>query len=247
VESYFVSDIHLKSEKERNGEILLRFLHSLQTKDPKQIQLFLLGDIFDLWVSNGQAFVKRYQTISDAILALTTKGVRIVFFEGNHDLHIAPHWKKILNVEVYTEPRTFSLGALKVRLEHGDLINLQDKAYLKLRSVLRHPWIERLGHCLPGIFWIKIGEAWSPASRKKSGEYRIRNETKLIEMIRSHAERAFDEQPFDLIITGHMHVKDDYTFQRHSCSIRSINLGSWFTETQVLRLVDGKIDWIGLS
>jgi UDP-2,3-diacylglucosamine hydrolase len=72
----------------------LRFLHSIKAKNPKQVQLFLLGDIFDLWVSNGAVFVKKFQAISDAIGDLTSSGVRVVFFEGNHDLHIAPHWKK---------------------------------------------------------------------------------------------------------------------------------------------------------
>ena len=34
MEAWFISDIHLKDMKERNGEILLRFLHSLADKDP---------------------------------------------------------------------------------------------------------------------------------------------------------------------------------------------------------------------
>ena len=225
----------------------MRFLHSIKAKNPKQVQLFLLGDIFDLWVSNGAVFVKKFQAISDAIGDLTSSGVRVVFFEGNHDLHIAPHWKKVLNVDVLTEAQTFEIDQMKVRLEHGDLINLNDKAYLRLRAVLRHPWVEQLGHWLPGFFWLKVGEAWSPASRKKSGNYRARNEPKLIEMIRHHARRAYEEAPFDLIVTGHMHVKDDFEFHVGSRKIRSINLGSWFNGTQILRMVDGHLDWLTLD
>ena len=43
--AYFISDIHLDNMQERNGEILLRFLHSLAAQE-KVPDLYLLGDIF---------------------------------------------------------------------------------------------------------------------------------------------------------------------------------------------------------
>ncbi|MBK7962081.1 MAG: hypothetical protein IPK04_13320 [Bdellovibrionales bacterium] len=69
----------------------------------------------------------------------------------------------------------------------------------------------------------------------------------MIEMIRHHARRAYEEAPFDLIVTGHMHVKDDFEFHVGSRKIRSINLGSWFNGTQILRMVDGHLDWLTLD
>ena len=244
MESYFLSDIHLKSVSERNGQILLRFLHSLKNKNPKDIQLFLLGDIFDLWVSNGNAFVKKYQEIVDVIGELTKSGVKVYFFEGNHDLHIHPYWKDILNVEVFVEAQYFDIDYLKIRLEHGDLINQDDIAYLRLRRTLRSQFVEDLGHLVPGGFWLWFGNQWSPISRKKSGEYRSRNEKKLVKMIRDHAKRAYMEKPFDLIITGHMHVRDDFQISEKS---RSINLGSWFEDVKILKIHQGKIEWIPLD
>ncbi len=245
MESYFLSDLHLKSINERSGQILLRFLRSLAGKPP--VRIFLLGDIFDLWVSGHSIFKNKYKELLSAVESLKKSGCEIYFFEGNHDLHIHPYWRDELGAQVYTEPQIFDLDGLKVRCEHGDLINLEDKAYLKLRSFLRAPLVEKIGHMVPGEFWYNLGEVLSPLSRKKSASYRSANQEKLIYMIREHAHRAFNDEPFDLILTGHMHVRDDFTFEINKKSVRSINLGSWFENAKVLKLAGKKIEWIDLD
>ncbi len=245
METYFLSDLHLKSINERNGQILLRFLRSLEGKSP--VRIFLLGDIFDLWVSGHSIFKNKYKELLTVIESLKSSGCEIHFFEGNHDLHIHPYWRDELGASVYTQAKVFDIDGLKVRCEHGDLINLEDKAYLKLRNFLRAPIVEKIGHTIPGEFWWNIGEILSPLSRKKSSSYRSINQKKLIEMIRQHAQRAYNQNHFDLIVTGHMHVRDDYTFEINSKSVRSINLGSWFDQPAVLKLVNKKIEWVDLE
>lgn len=233
--------------EERSGQILLRFLNSLKSKDPRQLQIFFLGDIFDLWVSDGKVFIQKYKALTEIIAELTGCGVKIYFFEGNHDLHIDPYWTKVLGVQVYVDPQYFDFDGMKVRLEHGDLINLEDKAYLRLRGVLRNPFIELIGHIMPGIVWLKLGDVWSPRSRKKTAKYGVRNEARIIDMIRAHAARAFAENSFDLIITGHMHVRDDYKFDVGSQSVRTINLGSWFQDVQILKIANKQVEWLALN
>jgi len=245
VESYFLSDIHLKSINERNGQILLRFLRSLADKDP--VRLFLLGDIFDLWVSGHDIFKRKYAELLTAIEDLKTDGSEIYFFEGNHDMHIHPYWREELGAKVYTEAQTFDLDGLSVRCEHGDMINQSDKAYLRLRKFLRSPIVEQFGHRIPGNVWWNLGEILSPLSRKKSSVYRQTNQDRLVQMIREHAHRACREGNFDLIITGHMHVRDDFEFQINSKTVRSINLGSWFDEVKILKIDEKKIEWVLLD
>ena len=242
MEAFFVSDIHLKSVDERNGKTLLRFLNSLVgTKD---VHLFLLGDIFDWWLSDHKVFVEKFYPIIESIQKLIQQGVNVYFFEGNHDLHIHPYWADKLGVRVFTDAEYFKLGAWTVRCEHGDLINLEDKAYLRMRALFRHPIVEALGHHLPGIMWEKIGLFFSHKSRQVSAGYRENKEQKLIQMIRAHAERAYQEKPFDFIITGHMHVRDEYYFGSSKSKPGSINLGSWFEEVKVLKLTESGPQWL---
>lgn len=243
--AYFLSDIHLKSVNERSGRDLLRFLTSmLQSRNEEETHLFLLGDIFDLWLSDHEVFVRKFLPVIEPIRDLRTQGVKIYFFEGNHDLHIHPYWESQLGVKVYTSAAMFKLGPWKVRCEHGDEINQEDKAYLRLRATLRNSYVEKVGHALPGVFWDKLGGFLSHQSRQYSSGYRIEKEKSLVEMIRSHAERVYDDDPFDFIVSGHMHVRDDYEFQRNEKKARSINLGSWFDEPKIFKLTDQGAEWI---
>lgn len=239
--SWFVSDIHLKDVNERNGNTLLRFLFFLN-KNPKQHRLFLLGDIFDFWLSDGKAFRSHYQVLIDQIAQFKKNGGLIYYFEGNHDFHIDVFWTKYLDIPVYEEVAFFEIDGLKLRLEHGDFINPDDKAYLRYRATVRHPLVEPLGHFLPGWFWKWFGEGTSKKSRKRTSHYASQNSEKMIQMIRDYAKSVYAEKEFDVIVTGHMHFFDDYQFEVNKKKVRSINLGTWLEVPRVLKIENGKLE-----
>lgn len=249
MEAWFISDIHLKSVEERNGQTLLRFLHSLRdSANVRDIHLFMLGDIFDLWVGGHQYFANKFAPLVEGMKELLEAGAKVTYIEGNHDVHVESFFQKKLGVSVFVEAQYYTMGDLVVRCEHGDLINTEDAAYLKYRGIIRNPWIKPLGRLLPGVFWDYIGDRASRKSRVRSGHYRQQNEYQLVEMVRSHAVRAYAERPFDIIISGHMHVFDDHTIDMPNRRIRSINLGSWLEgEVKVFRLKDGHAEWVSLT
>lgn len=234
--------------QERNSEILLRFLHYLRTQNPQETHLFLLGDIFDLWIGGHEVFVKKFQPLVNAICDLKEAGARIIYIEGNHDVHIHSFWRKKLGIEVFVEAQFYELNGLVVRVEHGDLINLEDTSYLRYRSFIRHPFIQPLGQIIPGKIWDEVGNYAARKSRARSHNYRVSNEDKLIQMIHHHAHRVYEEKPYDLIVSGHMHVHDDYEFNVGSRKARSINLGSWYgSDVKVLKLVGTRAEWVEIK
>jgi len=246
VETWFVSDIHLKNAEERNGKILLRFLHSLRDKNPAELHLFLLGDIFDLWIGGSSYFANKFKDLTKALKALRAAGVRITYIEGNHDVHIDDYFQKKLGIEVLVEAQYYQIDGLTVRCEHGDLINLQDEAYLNYRAIIRNPRLRPLRH-LPGAFWAYLGNRASKKSRARSNDYRAQNQAELVKMIREHTLRAYQEKPFDLIISGHMHVFDDHSIKIGEHTVQTVNLGSWFEDSvKVFCLKDGKTSWVTL-
>lgn len=251
MEVWFVSDIHLKTQEERNSQILLRFLHSLQAKDPQRTELFLMGDIFDLWIGGHQYFAAQFKPLITALKILRDRGMKITYIEGNHDVHVEGFFQKVLGIEVFVEAQYRQIDGLTLRLEHGDLINLNDQTYLKYRRLIRHPWIKPLGTIIPGAFWHYLGKKASKRSRDQSSHYRAQNEQELVRMIRYHAERAYAEKPFDVIISGHMHVFDDYKIKSPATGnqeIRSINLGSWFEDpVRILCLRDREWAWVEIA
>jgi UDP-2,3-diacylglucosamine hydrolase len=247
VTAWFVSDIHIKDINERSSIILLRFLRSLLNKERPATHLFLLGDIFDLWVANAPVFIRKFQALVDVIHQLKKSGIEVVYFEGNHDLHLKSYWHDVLGIPTHVEFKIFKLGSYSVRLEHGDLINQQDQAYLRYRSVVRHSAVEKLAPLIAGEVLNHLGDFASQISRKFSSKKRSIQHENLRQMIRAYAQAAYRDSKFDLIVTGHMHVRDDFEFSIDGKQVRSINLGSWFDEPKVLCLNEKGPEFLALN
>lgn len=244
MQAWFVSDIHIKDLNERSSVLLLRFLYFLRD-NPKATHLFLLGDIFDLWVGDSEVFQRKFQDIVDALADLKRNGIEVFYFEGNHDVHVSEFWQKKLKIPVFTHEQIFTLGRFQVRMEHGDYINPDDKAYMNYLKIIRHEKAEKLAYLLPGHLLNEAGKLASKLSRKKSSQRRQNNIERLRDLIRAYAEKSSKHSEFDYIITGHMHVRDEYRLESNRQKI-SINLGSWYEEPMALCLENTGHYWKSL-
>ena len=224
--AYFVSDIHITSPDCARARAFLEWLRSLSGRSNAS-HLVLLGDIFDLWVADHDYFIDNYRGIIDEIRRLRNEGVDILYFEGNHDLHLKYFWAERVGLTVCEGPTYVELGGRTVRLEHGDQMDPDDTGYLFLRWFLRTPVIRFLVRHLPGRLIAWIGDRASAASRDYTSNTKTIDRDDAIEKIRVHAHEAHAERPFDLIISGHVHVRDDYHAYANGASFRSVNLGSW--------------------
>ncbi len=225
-EAYFLSDIHLESLDQPHARVLIGFLDDLVTRVPAT-HLFLVGDIFDFWLGGHPYFVRKFAPIVDHLERIVASGVEVHYFEGNHDLYLRDFWQDRVGVRVHGGAHLFHLGALRVRVEHGDLLDPTDRGYRFLRWLLRTPTIAFAGSRLPGGLLARIGRAASRTSRRYTSRHKTISEDRALFTIRSHAKRLIAQEPFDLIITGHVHVRDDHSFEFGGRRIRSVNLGSW--------------------
>lgn len=247
VKAWFVSDIHIKSPEDPKLRIFESWLASCRADGTTHI--FLVGDIFDLWVGGHIFFADRYAGVVELIRDLVSRKVAITYFEGNHDLHLQAFWQEELGVHVAVGPEFFDLGPYRVRIEHGDQMNPDDRGYLLLRSVLRTSFMEWVAHALPGRVIQGIGNTMSRSSRKwTSSALKARNEAAIHSMVRTHAHKVYEEEPFDLLVTGHVHVRDDYSWKSSTNeTVRSVNLGSWDETAQGFCLEESGGQWCPLA
>ena len=235
VRAYFVSDLHLTSPDDPRSRLFLRFLDRLAGEE-RVTHLFLLGDVFDLWLGGHDYFRRRYRPVVDALLALKARGVEMHYFEGNHDLHLAPFWEQELGFRVHPGPFVAELGDYTVRLEHGDQIDPDDRGYIFLRWFLRTAPMRWLILHLPGRLVGWIGERASAHSRTYTSETKTISTDSAVAKIRRHAEAVHRQSRFDLVVSGHLHVRDDHRFETDNGAARSINLGTWLHQPCCLRL-----------
>ena len=235
--AYFVSDLHLVNIEHERSQIFLRFLQRLKV-EKECTHLFLLGDIFDLWVGNRSYFVHSFAPIVEALKHLQAEGIEIHYFEGNHDLHLQKFWQDQVGCKVHGEAYYLTLAGWRLRLEHGDQMDPSDRGYLFLRWLLRTPIITWLAYHCPGWILAKIGEGASQQSRRyTSGPSKSQSDELAKEKMKVHACRVYNEKPFDVLIAGHMHVAEDREVKFSKGQFRLINLGSWMESPRALLLV----------
>ena len=241
----FVSDIHIKSPNDERAELFGRFLDKAFELKPKH--LFLVGDIFDLWIADRNYFVDTYSTLIEKLVRLKTVGTEIHYFEGNHDLDLDVFWHKKLGFEVQDSAAYYEIGGKVVRVEHGDQMDPEDKGYLFLRWFLRTPAVRGLGRYLPNSAVRWVGMRASETSRDYTSNVKVASDEKSIQNIRTHAINAFEEKPFDIIVSGHVHVREDSEQVAGKKKFRCINLGTWLKEPLVLDLRTGECRLISVQ
>lgn len=237
---YFVSDLHIRDVQEQKAQTFLRFLHFIE-QQPEPVTLVLGGDIFDLWLGSHKYFIDKFSPLVKAIKTLVRQKHSVYYFEGNHDLHLTAFWEQQLSVKVYSGPEFFLFDKTIVRFEHGDQMDPEDHGYHFLRWFLRTPLLTFLIRHLPSFVVSRVGNWASRTSRSYTDG--LRDEERILKIIHHHAETTFDERPFDLFVHGHVHLEDEYIFERHQRTVASINLGSWDKTCRVLKLEDNVWSW----
>ena len=115
-ESIWISDVHL-GHKESKAELLLSFLKSVQPKN-----LFLLGDIVDLWeFKSGMRWPHSHTQLLKQILKMAKRGCKVHYIPGNHDATLRKFvGYRYRNIKIQKEFIYTSLSGEKMLMLHGD-------------------------------------------------------------------------------------------------------------------------------
>ncbi len=218
--------------------------------------LFLVGDIFDLWVAGHFYFIEKFKPLIEELRRLHALGVEIHYFEGNHDLYLEHFFARVCGFRVHRQFAYFNLGEMRVRVEHGDEMDPADRGYRFLRWLLRTPLLEWLAPRLPDKFVVWLGQRMSEASRQYTSALKTISLERARDVIRAHALGVWNQfKPFDLLVAGHVHVVEDSEFipVGQSRAVRVINLGSWFDGARALKIeghvgkAGTQISWLDLG
>jgi UDP-2,3-diacylglucosamine hydrolase len=242
MKAVFISDLHLRDDFEPNAQLLRKLLNRMVAGH--YTHLFLLGDVFDLWIADHKYFSGRFGSTIDKLRELRDAGVEIHYFEGNHDLDLRPFFERKMGMIVHENAVTLNLLGQRIRIEHGDQMDPDDRDYLFLRWLLRTPPVRWLGRHLPGKAVNWIGETASAKSRDYTTGVRERVDTAEMEKkLLDHARRVLDYAPFDVLIAGHVHMVMDRSFV-DGRTHRVINLGTWLDQPMMFEISEGRFNFV---
>ncbi len=226
----FIADAHLKRPEDPNYRALVRFLENLPADTET---LYLLGDIFEFWIGNPSPVYGHYVEIVDCLQKVRGRGVRIVYFEGNHDFHLERFFGEKLQAEVYRSGAMLEIGGQKVYLCHGDQINRKDYRYRVFRLLLHNPLVKAL---VP-IFSRRLADqAAATLSRRSSSKHSHRGRRWDYGAILDSFARSRFDSGYDAVITGHYHLP----MLKREPGRLFISLGDWITHYSYAQWLDGE-------
>lgn len=126
-DAIFIADSHTQ-----NGRDSLILMLNKIAKNATPSQIFLLGDIGNIFLGNLRASIKSNEMLIKTLDFLSQK-TQIIYFEGNHDFHLTPILPRILKIPREKQPLLASFSDKKISdNELGDKANSNKKCGNKL-------------------------------------------------------------------------------------------------------------------
>ena len=205
---YFVADVHLGLDVNKPADREARFVSFLRSipKDTT-LALYMLGDIWDFWYEYRDVVPKGYVRVFSALMDLMDAGVKVYFFQGNHDIWCYRYFEE-LGIQILQQPYLVKIGGKVFCLGHGDGLGPGDYSYKAMRWLFHNSTCQKLFSSLihPTLAF-KIGNGWSRKSRlARNEEYFFNGKD---EPLYKFADRFSRKQKVDYFIFGHFHTKVD--------------------------------------
>lgn len=227
----FISDIHLSA---RQGDTLNLFLRFLRERATGADELYILGDLFDAWIGDGDSTPPIPQ-VRNALRQATEKGCKLFIQHGNRDFLLGRVFARQTGAQLINEEHCIDLDGRKALLMHGDLLCSDDIDYQRARRLLRNPVLVFAVSSLPlrvraGIAaFFRKGSAKAVAQKPK--EIMDANPDRVVQYLRKHHA--------GLLIHGHTHRPAAQDILSDGCTFQRFVLGDWRGDQAIYLLADG--------
>ncbi|HSB05638.1 MAG TPA: UDP-2,3-diacylglucosamine diphosphatase [Thermodesulfobacteriota bacterium] len=238
----FVSDAHFTGQESEGMASFLRFLDAQRegTGD-----LVILGDLFEFLFGFKDAHHQEnfpsapkpfpfpeYLPIFEGLKRLFQQGIRIKYFEGNHDFFLHSFFQDWFNmeVEVYPEGCEERLGGRRSFIAHGDLSNPMQWKYRCFRRIFKNRWMFRLIE-FAGPYWSR--RLALKMSSKSHQRYHATHSQGMAAAFHSFAHQKFEEG-FEVVILAHSHFPEKVEEWIKGRRCLYFNVGDWMTHRSYL-------------
>lgn len=135
---WFISDLHLAIDRPHT---LTLFEHFLTAYPDPGDRLFILGDLFDVWIGDDDdaELARRVRT---ALRAASDRGVTLLIQRGNRDPVMGRRLMRECGATLLGDCPVTTVAGQKTLLMHGDLLCTDDVDYQKARRRFRNPFFQ---------------------------------------------------------------------------------------------------------
>ena len=223
---WFISDTHFCAHRPEHIDAFEGLCKDIQPGDT----LLLLGDIFEIWVSDDITDASN-QRVEACLKACVSRGIDVFFMHGNRDFLVGKQFIERTGASLIKDPYIWTLpNGQNAILTHGDWFCTDDRRYRRYRRVVRNRIFQALFACLPKTTKLNIARKIRNASIKAHA----RGGNQSYDANETLIQRYFDIfSPVNLIIMGHTHLPNLHTYQETGSAENSASekhrvvLGDW--------------------
>ena len=192
-----ISDLHLSATRPAVSERFLRFLREPARECQR---LYILGDLFDVWIGDDEES-EPIPAVRAALAELTATGVTVALMGGNRDFLLGAKFARSSGVERLPDPTHLTLDGVPTLLMHGDLLCSDDLAYQQLRSHLRDPATIAAFLAQP----LAVRRQLAAQYRQQSGEATSLKASDIMDVNPQTVVEYLTRYPSRWLIHGHTH------------------------------------------
>jgi len=207
----FISDLHLD---EPTSSAFQRFGELLDAESARQDEIFLLGDVVEMWIGDDDDSPCAHSL--RALLVAATARCRVMLMHGNRDFLFGARFASATGVELIDDPYVTEDGLM---LSHGDALCVDDIEYQAMRATLRgEPWQRE-------ILEKSLDErkAFGQALRAQSRASNANKPGNIMDVNRSATDAQMAASSAHALIHGHTHRPGVH----HEKSYTRIVTGAW--------------------
>jgi len=235
----FISDLHLKPEQ---PEVAAAFFRFVREQAPLADALYILGDLFEVWVGDDDDEVF-YRQVVTALKTLTDSGVPFYFMHGNRDFLVGDRFAKETGGTVFYDDFVVqTLFDQQVVLMHGDSLCTDDTEYMQFREMVRNPeWQKPLMDLS-----LDDRREFAKGLRETSQEKNQEKSMDIQDVVSAEVDTIFQNTGCRLLIHGHTHRP-----KIHNVAVKGsdekyyrIVLGDWDAKGWYLMLYDAGFELV---
>ena len=221
-----ISDLHLSPERPAVTQAFLDFLKNQATKANA---LYILGDLFEVWVGDDDPAPLSREVIA-ALKALTDNGTALYVMQGNRDFMIGKHFARETGCTLLPGHYVAQLEGHNVLLLHGDTLCIDDEQYQRFRHKTRRPFFLWCLNRLPLSTRQKIADN----GRAKSRAVNANKSENIMDVTPSEVERLMEQYQVNTMVHGHTHRPNCH---QHDNGERLV-LGDWHHQGWYIRVTE---------
>jgi UDP-2,3-diacylglucosamine hydrolase len=225
----FISDLHLSRQR---PALVDAFEALLAGPVRDAAALYVLGDLFDIWLGDDQLRDPLAARVAAKLAASANAGVRIYLQRGNRDFLLGERFARAASATLLPDAVVHPLHGVPTLLMHGDQLCTDDVKYQRYKAWWADPDHRRRFLALPWFARRGIGAMLRGASRRAN----LGKAETIMDVSADAVTEALREHGVTRLIHGHTHRPARHELVVDDLPRERLVLADWYDRASYLRV-----------